>query len=120
MLHASGESFIPLHPLGSKNVSDIFRVRLTTEITKSCASLGNDYPFGISYYAHTLGVKLGNKQWRSVSENVIVVSCAPGIYEPKLFSAHEPMLLGIVIAQILSVIKAKLDWLFVMNSVFAF
>ena len=111
---------VVLHPFGIENIPYLVGKGLTAEVAQSSTPFGHGYSFAFAHNAHFDRVEFADKQGRSVTEHMAVIVRFSGVDQPKPSTAHQPVLLGVVVAQVFAIRKAKLYGIVKMYAVLAF
>ena len=94
-----------LHPLGDSDPGFGFVDLDDVEITQAGPFSRNQDLFSRADNLKLIGIYSGNEERRAMAEDVIIVRAAAGVDEEEGFAVDDPVLLGVVAAEVGTIIK---------------
>ena len=94
-----------MHPLGDSDPGFGFVDLGDVEITQAGPFFRNQDLFSRADNLKLIGIYSGNEERRAMAEDVIIVRAAAGVDEEEGFAVDDPVLLGVVAAEVGTIIK---------------
>ena len=100
---------VALHPFGDDDPRFAFIDPAASEVAEPGAALRHRYTLRGTDYAQRIRVDFRQEQRCAVAEYMAVVSGAAGVDQKQAAAAGNPVLLGVVVAQLFAIIEPPFD-----------